>query len=80
MIIFENLSSEEKKEAIYSYGYTDDERRRIIATRLADVLWILDGNMKAHHMAWSLPVGNYLINEPEEIAEYLILKAAEDLR
>lgn len=78
MIIFENLNREEKEEAIYLYGYTDDDRRRIISTKLAGVLRILDGNMKAHHMAWSLPVGNYLINEPKEIAEYLILKAKED--
>lgn len=77
MNIFESLSKEERKEFISAANVATRDRNKVISEHLKEVLTMLEGNMKAHHMAWKIPVGNYLINEPTEIAQYLLLKAGE---
>lgn len=77
MKIFESMTFEERREAIVVSNVVAHDRNKVIAERLKEVLEILKWNMKAHHMAWKIAVGNYLINDPEEIATYLLLKAGE---
>lgn len=77
MKIYESMSKKEREIALSAIQIEKAEQNKVIAERLKKCLTILEGNMKAHHMAWKISVGNYLINDPTEIAQYLLMKAGE---
>lgn len=72
MIIFENLSEQEQLFIDQEYD------QHLIACKLQEVLDFLHDNMLAHHYAWRIASGNYLINTPQDIADYCIDWANEN--
>lgn len=75
MIVFENLSKQERLSACKAVNATSEEKQKIMYNGVKKTLEIISNRCntrKAWNIAWKISVGNYLINSPEEIANYCI--------
>lgn len=75
MIVFEELSREERRSACAAVNATMGEKQKIIADCIKGTLSFISakhGTRKAVKISRKIAVGNYLINNPEEVADYCI--------
>lgn len=73
---WKTLTPTEKETARAGRGHFACKEK--MDTCLRDTLALLTGNAAATEMAWSITWGDYLVNSPEEIADYCKNEAARE--
>ena len=70
-INWSDLSREEKIKAIQSVpGRFSRERLSHAKDRLKATVRLLEGNQSEISRCWRILLGNFIVNEPEQVAEY----------